>query len=174
MGCHTSLCHRWAAPVHLRCVPLVDGVPGVDVTLVSPLHADGTGWAGAADNPDALQRADKDKDCIAILQFCGVRNRYCVEFIYSAALKSSRRQSDWHTSLLDSGFICVAVHDPTLLNWKKIFSPHVTHATYIALIAQLHIPDHQIDQTLWIYLLLRLLWSWTGSQNLQTHPQTQH
>ena len=36
---------------------------GVDVTLVSPLHADGTAWAGAADNPDiALQRAKRDKD----------------------------------------------------------------------------------------------------------------
>ena len=45
-------------------LPLYRGVPlGVDVTLVSPLHTDGSIWAGAAERPGvAIARAERDKD----------------------------------------------------------------------------------------------------------------
>jgi hypothetical protein len=45
-------------------LPLFRGVPlGVDVTLVSPLHADGSVWAGAEQRPGvALARAERNKE----------------------------------------------------------------------------------------------------------------
>ena len=45
-------------------LPLFRGVPlGVDVTLVSPLHADGSVWAGAEQRPGvALERAERNKE----------------------------------------------------------------------------------------------------------------
>ena len=44
-------------------LPVADGIPiAVDATIISPLHADGSAWAGVAHTPgNSFGRAQRDK-----------------------------------------------------------------------------------------------------------------
>ena len=98
---------------HLEVVasglPVAHGVPiAVDATVVSPLHADGTAWAHAAQRPgQSFQRAYREKE-VKYPELCGSSTLSLVV----AAVETGGRLCPEAVKLIDTAALARAQGDP--------------------------------------------------------------